>query len=111
MKRTHERFIEIVACTADPATNNPGDEVFHEMFTKVVRSKDDLTEGYLFYHNVAGEANKYQRTLVDQESKIWTTNIKKVQVSRRFCCRCKEGLDKEERRGSNHRNIPNKNRI
>ena len=70
MKRTHKRFIEIVAHTIDSATNNPGDELFHEMFTKVERSKDDLPEDYLFYRNVAGEPNKYQRTPVDQALKI-----------------------------------------
>eukprot|EP00536_Pseudo-nitzschia_multiseries_P016950 jgi/Psemu1/48578/gm1.48578_g len=49
---THNRFHKIVREATDPTTNNPGDAVLHEMFTKEVRMKNHLEVDYLFYYNI-----------------------------------------------------------
>eukprot|EP00536_Pseudo-nitzschia_multiseries_P015683 jgi/Psemu1/43417/gm1.43417_g len=76
--RTHDRFIQIVADATDPAKNDPGDAVLHEMFTKKVTMKDEIREDYLFYYHVSGAKSLQSKTLVDQATKIWTTNIKNL---------------------------------
>eukprot|EP00536_Pseudo-nitzschia_multiseries_P012528 jgi/Psemu1/32375/gm1.32375_g len=72
---THNRFHKIVREATDPTTNNPGDAVLHEMFTKEVRMKNHLEVDYLFYYNVSGPRNMHKRTILDQALKIWTTRI------------------------------------
>eukprot|EP00536_Pseudo-nitzschia_multiseries_P004192 jgi/Psemu1/9450/gm1.9450_g len=76
--RTHDQFILIVADATDPAKNDPGDAVLHEMFTKKVTMKDGIREDYLFYYHVSGAKSLQSKTLVDQAMKIWTTNIKNL---------------------------------
>eukprot|EP00536_Pseudo-nitzschia_multiseries_P007306 jgi/Psemu1/17621/gm1.17621_g len=72
---THNRFHKIVREATDPTTNNPGDAVLHEMFTKEVRMKNHLEVDYLFYYNISGPPNMHKRTILDQALKIWTTRI------------------------------------
>eukprot|EP00536_Pseudo-nitzschia_multiseries_P018949 jgi/Psemu1/58178/gm1.58178_g len=72
---THNRFHKIVREATDPTTNNPGDAVLREMFTKEVRMKNHLDVDYLFYYNVSGPRNMHKRTILDQALKIWTTRI------------------------------------
>eukprot|EP00536_Pseudo-nitzschia_multiseries_P012887 jgi/Psemu1/33371/gm1.33371_g len=78
--RTHDQFIQIVAdaTATDPAKNDPGDAVLHEMFTKKVTMKDGIREDYLFYYHVSGAKSLQSKTLVNQAIKIWTTNIKNL---------------------------------
>eukprot|EP00536_Pseudo-nitzschia_multiseries_P014517 jgi/Psemu1/39025/gm1.39025_g len=76
--RTHDQFIQIVADATDPAKNDPGDAVLHEMFTKKVTMKDGIQEDYLFYYHVSGAKSLQSKTLVNQAMKIWTTNIKNL---------------------------------
>eukprot|EP00536_Pseudo-nitzschia_multiseries_P012366 jgi/Psemu1/31810/gm1.31810_g len=63
--RNHDRFIQIVADATDPAKNDPGDAVLHEMFTKKI----------IFYYRASGAKSLQSKTLVDQAMKIWTTTI------------------------------------
>eukprot|EP00536_Pseudo-nitzschia_multiseries_P015398 jgi/Psemu1/42406/gm1.42406_g len=72
---THNQFHKIVREATDPTTNNPGDAVLHEMFTKEARMKNHLEVDYLFHYNVSGPPNMHKRTILDQALKIWTTRI------------------------------------
>eukprot|EP00536_Pseudo-nitzschia_multiseries_P011062 jgi/Psemu1/27741/gm1.27741_g len=76
--RNHARFIKLVADATDPAKNDPGDAVLHEMLTKKVIMKYGIREDYLFYYHISGAKGLQSKTLVDQALKIWTTNIKKL---------------------------------